>query len=525
MSRRLGVLLAIAGFLGAVAIVGVPGRPLRLQFVLEPSTIPVGEIASGGPGKDGIPALVAPAVLAADAAPYLRPGDRVLGVAFGDEARAYPLRILNWHELVNDEVGGTPLLITYCPLCGSGVAFDRRVGETTLEFGVSGALFESNVLMYDRADDGLWSQLRMEAVTGPRAGTRLRSLPLTLTTWTRWRTDHPTTTVLSRDTGYHRDYASDPYLGYADVPTLMFPVTHEDTRRAPKEWVVGVVLDGVAKAYPFLELVRLEGPVRDEVAGHALTLSYDAASDTASVRTGSGTPVPATYAFWFAWAAFHPDTELFVWDGAPDPAVSAPSATGRGGLLPLTVGRWWAYEERTAGGAVSAVERWQVRSEHAGRVVLRTRQARHDGRFDDDGVPERELIAREEHFEVRADGLVRSREGPSSAEIYVLPTPIESGSVWEDAGGSCRITALDASVRADGRFFAPCTQVACVQGDTLSVLSSYAPGVGLVRQDLWFGGLGPFEMTGEGVGGAQRAERTAAATLVLTAWGTRRGAE
>lgn len=521
ISRRLGGLLSIAGALGVVAILGAPGRPLRLQFTLEPSTIPLEKIVSGGPGKDGIPALVAPAVVSADAARYLRPTDRVLAVAIGGEARAYPLRVLNWHELVNDAVGGTPLLITYCPLCGSGVAFDRRVGDATLEFGVSGVLFESNVLMFDRADDGLWSQLGMKAVTGPRAGTQLRALPLTLTTWARWRTEHPKTTVLSIDTGYRRDYASDPYLGYADVPRLMFPVTHEDARRAPKEWVVGVVLGGVAKAYPFRELARAEGPVHDDVGGRAVMIAYDASSHTATVRADDGAAVPVTYAFWFAWAAFYPETKLFLQSAVRRAAADAPHATGRDGLFPLTVGHWWVYEERSASGEVSAVERWQVRAERAGRVVLRTRQTRHDGRFDNEGTPRRELIEREEHFEIRSDGIVRSRDGPSGAASYLIHAPIESGGTWEDAGGRCRIVAVDASVRASGRWFEPCTQVACVQGGTLSVRSSYAPGIGLVRQDLWFGGLGPFDATGAHDGAAHGTDRSAAATLVLKAWGVR----
>jgi len=162
-----------------------------------------------------------------------------------------PIRsaILNWHEVVNDRFGDRAVVVTFCPLCGTGMAFDAQVGARSLGFGVSGLLYNSDVLLYDRATLSLWSQIMQTAVSGPLKGTRLQSLPLAHTSWADWRRRYPATQVLSTETGFERDYARDPYAGYGQVPRLIFDVQHRDDRFPLKEWVLGVRVADVHKAY------------------------------------------------------------------------------------------------------------------------------------------------------------------------------------------------------------------------------------------------------------------------------------
>lgn len=200
--------------------------------------IPIEEIYSGGPAKDGIPELTKPEFITAEQARYLHPEDRVLGIYLNGEAKAYPLRILNWHEIVNDIVGGKAIIITSCPLTGSGLAYDALFNNRRVIFGVSGNLYNSNVLLYDRDTESLWSQLKMEAVTGKMTGTKLKPSPLFNTTWKGWKNRFPNTKVLSLNTGYIRDYTKDPYQRYEKSDRIYFPVSHTDKELAPKEWVL-----------------------------------------------------------------------------------------------------------------------------------------------------------------------------------------------------------------------------------------------------------------------------------------------
>lgn len=281
------------------------------DFDLSQHKVPVEQIVPGGPGKDGIPAILRPLFTRAAQATFLADGDRVLGMSHGQEAKAYPVKILNWHEIVNDTIGGQPVAITYCPLCGTGIAFDANVEGRPHTFGVSGLLYQSDLLMYDHQTESLWSQIAMEAIAGPLTGRKLRPVFLEHTTWGDWRIAHPATLVLSPNTGHRRDYDRDPYLGYAQRPDLMFDVTHSNRRYHPKEWVLGVTVDGVSKAYPFSELRKAGGPVSDRVSGRALRIRFDERHRTASVTDERGTPLPSVMAFWFAWYAFHPDTDVF----------------------------------------------------------------------------------------------------------------------------------------------------------------------------------------------------------------------
>ncbi|HUG25497.1 DUF3179 domain-containing protein [Piscinibacter sp.] len=281
-------------------------------FDVANASVPLNAIQRGGPPKDGIPAIDRPKFLPASQA-GLGDGERILGLALEGVARAYPVRILNWHEVVNDRVGDRAVTVTYCPLCGTGMAFDARLPAGPASFGVSGLLYNSDVLLYDRATQSLWSQMLETAISGPLKGTRLKSVALTHTSWADWRRRHPDTQVLSTDTGFERDYSRDPYAGYDRVQRLMFDVQHRDDRFPLKEWVLGIQVNGVQKAYPFSVLVRTvdaSGELTDVVAGRRFLIRYDRTHGTAEAFDAQGRAWPGTMAFWFAWVAFHPRTEV-----------------------------------------------------------------------------------------------------------------------------------------------------------------------------------------------------------------------
>ena len=308
-SRPLGfVLLLLLALIGAAAFSGDDNG-----FDLRGSLVPVAEIHLGGPSRDGIPAIDHPEFVAAGAAGFLEGEQRVLGLVRNGDAKAYPISILNWHEIVNDRIGGEPVAVTYCPLCGTGVAFAAKVDGRALSFGVSGLLYNSDVLLYDRETESLWSQLLRRAVTGPMKGKELSMLPLTHTTWRAWRREHPQTLVLAPDTDSRRDYGRDPYAGYEKERGLYFPVSAESRRYHPKERVLGLEIGGRFKAYPFAELSRTgRGEVKDRFAGRELTIRFDWANESAVIfDDASAQQLPAVTSFWFAWYAFHPDTDVF----------------------------------------------------------------------------------------------------------------------------------------------------------------------------------------------------------------------
>jgi len=274
-------------------------------FSFSPSLIPRGEILSGGPSKDGIPALTHPKIeSASEANRWMHDSDAILGVVVNQRARAYPVRILNWHEIVNDSLAGKSFVVSYCPLCGSGMVFD-----TDDEFGVSGLLYQSDVLLYDHKTETLWSQLLMTAIAGPRTGEKLKTLPVTHSTWRAWINSHPETTVLSRKTGFNRDYNRNPYAGYAQSSGLYFPVKHRDSRLHPKTWVIGIEVNGEARAWKIDDIRKL-GEFHDSLGNRKLRLRYHHESIEIS-DTETGKELNGTVLYWFAWATFHPQTSLF----------------------------------------------------------------------------------------------------------------------------------------------------------------------------------------------------------------------
>ncbi len=242
------------------------------------------EIVWGGVGVDDIPSLDRPALIAADKADYLAADDLVFGVSINGDIRAYPLRIMGWHEMLNDVIGGVPVSLAYCTLCGAGILFETVVPgqEGAFEFGTSGLLYRSNKLMFDRQTRSLWNQFTGEPVVGPMAqsGVRLKILPTTVTSWRDWRRLHPETRVLSLETGFARDYGSGvAYRDYFASPDLLFPALSRDDRLAQKDRVFGIRVAGGAKAWPIGAFAKTQ-VLNDKVGLLNVVLIGDATTET-----------------------------------------------------------------------------------------------------------------------------------------------------------------------------------------------------------------------------------------------------
>jgi hypothetical protein len=300
----------------------------------EPATLRP-EVVSGGPPKDGIPSIDSPQFRpAGDPPEQLSPGDPVLGVVRDGTAKAYPQFVLVHHEIVNDELAGTPISVTYCPLTGTALGFERG----TTNFGVSGNLVNNNLVMYDRATDSRWPQILGTAIEGDFEGRSLREFRAIWTTWRRWRRRFPDTSVLSTETGYARNYRGDPYgaynpkTGYYSNDRTIFPRLVEDDRLAPKRVVIGA-RDAAGAVAVAKDRLREAGIVT--VGDQAHVAVYDPVLDTGFVHrvrdpaafdhdgcvvTGPdgeyvphdlpGERIHAFDAMWFAWSGFYPDTAL-----------------------------------------------------------------------------------------------------------------------------------------------------------------------------------------------------------------------
>jgi hypothetical protein len=280
-------------------------------FILDGASIPIDEIVHGGPGRGGIPAINTPKFVTRDDAGFLAPEDRVLGVFHSGIARAYPVRILNYHEVVNDVFHDISIVITYCPLCGSGMAFYGSIADRRLIFGVSGLLYNSDVLLYDLQTQSLWSQIKSTAVSGTMNGTKLVPIPISHTTWRDWKLRHPNSRVLSTETGFQRDYQENPYPDYESNARILFPVTARSRKYRQKALIMGLEIDGRFKAYPFEELERNPGQFTDEFQGEKFEVHYDDENRSARIFGEDGSEIPTVTAYWFAWYAFHPDTTVY----------------------------------------------------------------------------------------------------------------------------------------------------------------------------------------------------------------------
>lgn len=254
-------------------------------FDLTRLAVPRAGLAASGLPKDGLPTLDRPPVMpGAEVAAtyrarkkYLVADDEVIGVVVNGEARAYPLRVLNWHEIVNDVLGGKPIAVTYSPLSDGTAVFDRVMDGKTVEFGVSGLLYDSNLVMYDRGGASLWNQLRAEAIAGPAVGTQLRILPCARTRWGPWLATHPKTTVLRPDPNYFERYRRDPYGNYVVTGKPRFPADPMPPPGIPPMTRVMAWRPSPSDAWQV-------------------------------VRAGENPDLPGReriYAFWFAWYATH----------------------------------------------------------------------------------------------------------------------------------------------------------------------------------------------------------------------------
>lgn len=331
------------------------------------ATVPMDEIVSGGPPKDGIPALDRPSFVSVRAADrWLAEREPVIVVTHGEATRIYPYQILIWHEIVNDAVGGLPLTVTYCPLCNTALVFQRRHGDRLLDFGTTGRLRHSDMVMYDRQTETWWQQATGEGIVGELAGDQLEPYPAQTLDWGSARRAHPEAEVLSRSTGHNRPYGRNPYTGYdrSQGPIARFFSKALDDRLTAMARVAAFVMDGEAVAYPFQALqekriihddvasqeivvwftpgvasaldaediadgrdVGASGVFLRRVAGRTLTFEAVGEGVVRDRETGSTwnplgvavdgplagqalQPVPHGDYLWFAWAAFRPETSI-----------------------------------------------------------------------------------------------------------------------------------------------------------------------------------------------------------------------
>ncbi|HIO91301.1 MAG TPA: DUF3179 domain-containing protein [Leucothrix mucor] len=293
-------------------ITSLEAAPEKNGFNLAGSLIPINKIFGGGPPKDGIPSIDKPKFLKANQARFLKSSDRVIGIEVNGNYRAYPIKILNWHEIVNDRVGNHPIVVTYCPLCGTGMVYDAKIGGHALQFGVSGLLYNSDVLLYDRQTQSLWSQILSKAISGKQKGTKLKIIHSSHTSWIQWKKRHPNTLVLSTDTGYQRNYDRSPYGDYDNNQAIYFPLAAKSKRYHPKERVIGITINGNHKAYPFAELSRSRSnTLSDTFTGRTLRIDFDSDNRDGHITDQHGNLIPSVNSFWFAWYAFHPDTKVY----------------------------------------------------------------------------------------------------------------------------------------------------------------------------------------------------------------------
>ncbi len=275
-----------------------------------PSDVPWAELVQGCGERDCIPSLDAPKFVPATEAGFLAEDDVVMGLTIDGDARAYPVLIMNYHEIVNDTVGGQAVAVTYCPLCGSGLVFERSFSGREVEFGVSGLLRNNDLVLYDRQTESLWQQITARAFAGRMRGQELRAVPSAMTTWGRWRNAHPQTKVLSTDTGFDRPYANrSPYGDYEASERLMFPVSF-DRRLHPKTVVYGV--EAEAGSYAIPEEALAGGDTIEHPAGSGIDWRQSESGMVEVVQQETGAHLVAHRMFWFAWYSFHVDTNLYL---------------------------------------------------------------------------------------------------------------------------------------------------------------------------------------------------------------------
>ncbi len=344
-----------------------PGAESEFTTDFSKHLVPYSEILSGGPPKDGIPSIDNPQFQStSEAEEWLNDREPVVFVQVGDDARAYPIQILMWHEIVNDTVGDEPLMVSFCPLCNTAIAFKRTFNGQVLDFGTTGRLRFSNLIMYDRQTETWWQQATGDAIAGEYTGAQLEFYPAAIISWKDFKTQYAEGKVLSRDTGRPRDYGRNPYFGYDDINQTPFLFRGETPGQLPPmARVLTVDLNGEATAYPY-DVLSEFSVVNDTVGGEAIIVFW--AEGTASAldrsnipegrevgaavaysrvldgttldfefkngkildaQTGSEwnilgraitgelegsqlEPVVSINHFWFSWAAFKPETRVYL---------------------------------------------------------------------------------------------------------------------------------------------------------------------------------------------------------------------
>jgi len=284
------------------------------KYTIDPKKIRGGGPPKGGIGVDrGIPALSThniKYVSVQDADQWIQDNELVLAIEHNGVERVYPLQIMTWHEIANDVIGGDPIAITYCPLCGSGIAYYRVLDGKPVQFGTSGKLFNSNLVMYDDLTETYWQQIDGDAIVGELTGFELKELSVDTVVWRDWKKEHPNSQILSRETGISRNYGRDPYGSYYEDSFLIFGVDNEDDRVHPKTPVVGIEVNGAFQAYRESDLK--ETPVIEDSVG-GVSIKVERMDDGKIIITNqdTGEEIVKERDFWFAWYAFHPDTDLY----------------------------------------------------------------------------------------------------------------------------------------------------------------------------------------------------------------------
>jgi hypothetical protein len=289
-----------------------------VKYLIPPNKIRSGGPPKGGIGLDkGIPALDKKNIKfisVQEADNWIDDNELVLALVYGGVKRVYPLQILVWHEIANDVVAGVPIVITYCPLCGSGIAYERTIkvrGENKVaRFGTSGKLFNSNLIMYDDLTDTYWQQIDGKAIVGELTGEELVEISIDTVVWRDWKKAHPNSEILSQDTGMSRAYGKDPYGNYYENTFLIFPVENEDNRIHPKTIIFGIELNGKYKAYKEDDL-KAVGVIDDNFNGVKIRVKRDEAGIVTIENKDSKEEIVKERDMWFAWYAFHPETELY----------------------------------------------------------------------------------------------------------------------------------------------------------------------------------------------------------------------
>ena len=310
--------------------------------------IPENLVFDGGPGKDGIPSIDNPKFSKASEIEFLHDRDLILAIQIGDELKAYPHPILDWHEIVNDEIGGEKIALTYCPLTGTGIGWSRVINNQETTFGVSGLLYNSNLMPYDRSSNSTWSQQRLDCVNGSNIGQKAELFSFVEITWANWKEAYPESLVLNTDTGINRDYGRYPYGDYRSNNNTLFPITNDDDTFSKKERLLGIRINEQFKAYPFSSEVGTE-LINDNIEGTDILVirntqrnyivsfiaesgqtyqllddalfpaiiedrqgtRYDILGNALNNRSQQLTKPAQFIGYWFSWGAFYEDIDIY----------------------------------------------------------------------------------------------------------------------------------------------------------------------------------------------------------------------